>query len=82
MTVHSPATGNGVARKLEADLREAILDELRHRGLDDPEMLAFELDVLPLAAAELLRNSQWTVETGLWLVHRLDLPIRVGVTHQ
>lgn len=81
MNAHPGATTNGAARNLEDQLRAVIMDELAQRDLLQSDALAAQLDVLPLAAAELLRSSHWSIGTALWVVERLELPVRVSVTY-
>lgn len=65
---------------LQERLRAAVMQELVGRQLDAPEALAERLGVLPIAAENLLGRSVWSVETSLWVVERLDLPVEVSIT--
>lgn len=82
MSTDSPTATNGRVRQFENQLRDAVLEELKQRDLQNPDPLAANLGVLPLAAAELLRSSHWSIDTALWIVDRLDLPVEVSVTHR
>jgi hypothetical protein len=80
MSVHVPASTADPSERVRDDLRSAVLREIRARGLDDPDALAKHLEILPIAADGLLQRRRWPVETSLWLISRLDLPIEVSIT--
>lgn len=84
--VHAPVveetlSGDATVQRVRVELRRAVLEMLDARGLSSPEQLARHLDVLPMTAASILHRSAWPVETSLWLIERLDLPIRLSVQH-
>lgn len=76
----SASTPQGRATdELQGRLRGEVGRYLRERGLEDPEALGKELGLLPIAADGLLRRREWSVETALWVIERLQLPIHVEV---
>jgi hypothetical protein len=68
------------ATQLQAELRAAVLQEIAVNGLDDPDTLAERLEILPIAADGLLQRPKWSVETSLWVIEQLGLPIKVTIT--
>lgn len=82
MSAQVSVASNGEAHPVAQRLHATVLEELQQRGLDNAEALAGELGVVSLAAAELLRSSQWTVDTSIWLIDQLQLPIDINVTRR
>jgi hypothetical protein len=65
--------------RIREELQKAVRRELAARGLNSPEPLAQRLDVLPITTSSLLRRTSWPVETSIWLISKLDLPLRISV---
>lgn len=60
-------------------LHRAVTMELQRRGLFDAEALARGLGLAPIKTVELLRRSQWPLETSIAVIEAFDLPISVAV---
>ena len=71
---------NGLARRVEADLRQAILRELERRHLADPQSLASALDAPVVATSEFLRQGHWPISTYCDLIDTLELPVTIQVS--
>lgn len=70
---------NGGQENLARELKKRILAQLTERDLDRVEALAEALDILPIKAEGLLLRRSWTLQTCLWLIDRLSLPLKLEV---
>ncbi len=71
-----------IEAQLSGDLRDAILDQLRLRGLDDPAALAKALDLVPSSTGALLGRDNWPLRAAMSIVETLELPITVTVSSE
>jgi hypothetical protein len=71
----------GTAQAVRTQLSVAVRRALEVKGLNDPEKFAEAVGLLPLAANDLLRERTWAVDTSLWLIDTLSLPVDVRVSN-
>lgn len=68
-------------RQLRDELRWHVISQLAERGLSDPKPFAAAMGIAESAGISTLRRTDWMVETSLWIIEKLGLPVQITVEH-